>query len=144
MQKTNIFRGMEILMLVAALSLTACGGGGGGGGSSSTSPSSTTSGGTGSGGGGGGGTPATSTYTLSWDAVTGTATTVTGYRVYYGTAPLTSQSPLGTVDTTVTSVDFSPGQYKIAAGTTLYMAVSSLGTNGVESPISQTVSVVVQ
>ena len=140
MQKTNFFRGMEILMLVAALSLTACGGGGGAGGSGSTSPSSTTSGGTGS--GGGGGTVATSTYTLSWDAVTGA--NVTGYRVYYGTAPLTSQSPLGTVDTTVTSVDFSPGQYKIATGTTLYMAVSSLGANGVESPVSQTVSVVVQ
>jgi hypothetical protein len=139
MQKTNIFRGMEILMLVAALGLTACGGGGGGS-TGSTSPSSTTSGGTGS--GGGGGTPASSTYTLSWDAVTGAS--VTGYRVYYGTAPLTSQSPLGTVDTTVTSVDFSPGQYKIAAGTTLYMAVSSLGINGVESPISKTVSVVVQ
>lgn len=142
MQKTNIFRGMEILMLVAVLSLTACGGGGGGS-SGGTSPSSTTSGGTVS-GGGGGGTVATSTYTLSWDAVTGAATAVTGYRVYYGTAPLTSQSPLGAIDTTVTSVDFSPGQYKIAAGTTLYMAVSSLGTNGVESPVSQTVSVVVQ
>ena len=143
MQKTNIFRGMEILMLVTALSLTACGGGGGGGSTGSTSPSSTTSGSTGS-GGGGGGTVATSTYTLSWDAVTGAATSVTGYRVYYGTAPLTSQSPIGTIDTTVTSVDFSPGQYKIAAGTTLYMAVSSLGTTGVESPVSQTVSVVVQ
>lgn len=142
MQKTNIFRGMEILMLVAALSLTACGGGGGGN-SGGTSPNSTTSVGTGS-GGGGGGTVATSTYTLSWDAVTGAATSVTGYRVYYGTAPLTSQSPIGTIDTTVTSVDFSPGQYKIAAGTTLYMAVSSLGANGVESPVSQTVSVVVQ
>lgn len=141
MQKTNIFRGMEILMLVAALGLTACGGGGGGS-SGSASPSSTSSGGT-----GGGGTPATATYTLSWNAVTGAATAVTGYRIYYGTAPLTSQSPLGTIDidTTVTSVDFSPGQYQIAAGATLYMAVSSLDTNnGVESPVSQTVSVVVQ
>jgi len=137
MLKTNIFRGMEILMLIAALGLTACGGGGGGVSTSSTSPSGST-------GSGGGGTTATSTYTLSWDAVTGAATTVTGYRVYYGTAPLTNQAPLGTIDTTVTSVDFSPGQYKIAAGTTLYMAVSTLGANGVESPISQTASVVVQ
>ena len=140
MQKTNIFRGLEIVMLIAALSLTACGGGGG---STSTSPSSTTAGSTGSGGGNGGGT-ASSTYAHSWDAVTGAATTVTGYRVYYGTAPFTSQPPLGTVDTTVTSVDFSPAQYKIAAGTTLYMAVSTLGTNGVESPVSQTVSIVAQ
>jgi len=136
MLKTNISRGMEILMLLAVLGLTACGGGGGSGSTGSTSPSSTTS-------GSGGSTTATSIYTLSWDAVTGT-TTVTGYRVYYGTAPLANQPPLGMIDTTVTSVDFSPGQYKIAAGTTLYMAVSALGTNGVESPVSQTVSVVVQ
>lgn len=139
MQKTKIYSGLEVLVLIAALGLSACGGGGGSD-STGTSPSSTTTGG----GGGGGGTPATSTYTLSWDAVTGTATSVIGYRVYYGTAPLSSRSPLGTFDTTVTSVDFSPGQYNIAAGTTLYMAVSALGTNGVESPVSQTASIAVQ
>lgn len=135
MQKINIHRGMEILMLIAALGLTACGGGGGGG--SSGSPAGTTSG-----SGGGTGTTATATYTLSWDAVTSAA--VTGYRVYYGTASFKSQAPLGTLDTTVTSIDFSPGQYKIAAGSTVYLAVSTLGNNGVESPTSPAVSVVVQ
>jgi len=142
MQNRNIFYGLEIVILITTLTLTACGGGGGD--TSSTPPSSTTAGSTGSGGGGSGGGTASSTYTLSWGPVTGTATTVTGYRVYYGTAPFTSQSPLGTINTTVSSIDFAPANYNIAPGTTLYMAVSTLGVNGVESPASQTLSVVVQ
>lgn len=138
MQKTIFFRGLEIMTLMAVLALSACGGGGAGSdASTTTSTTSSTSGGTG--GGTGGGT-AVATYILSWDPVSA----ANGYRVYYGTAPLTSQSPLGTVDTTVTSVEFSPAQYKIATGATLYMAVSTLGSNGIESPTSQVVSVVVQ
>jgi hypothetical protein len=138
MRKITIFRGLEIMTLMALLALTACGGSGGGGTDSSGTTTLTTT----SGGGGGGGSTATATYVLSWSAVSGSS--VTGYRVYYGTAPLSSKSPLGTVDTNLTSLEFSPGQYKIAAGTTLYMAVSTLGANGVESPISNTASVVVQ
>ena len=130
MQKTTIFRGLEIVMLMAALALSACGGGGAGSDSGTTSTTSTT---------GGGGTAA-ATYILSWDQVSA----ANGYRVYYGTAPLTSQSPLGSVDTTVTSIEFSPAQYKIATGATLYMAVSTLGSNGIESPTSKVVSIVVQ
>jgi hypothetical protein len=137
MRKITIFRGLEMMTLMALLALTACGGGGSTGTDSSGSTTLTTIG-----GGGGGGSTATATYVLSWSAVTNSS--VTGYRVYYGTAPLSSKSPLGTIDTNLTSLEFSPGQYKIAAGTTLYMAVSTLGTNGVESPISQTASVVVQ
>lgn len=137
MRKITIFRGFELMTLLALLALTACGGGGGGGTDSSGTTTLTTFG-----GGGGGGSTATATYVLSWDAVSGSS--VTGYRVYYGTAPLSSKSPLGTVDTNLTSLEFSPGQYKIAAGTTLYMAVSTLGANGVESPISKTASIVVQ
>lgn len=136
MQKTIFFRGLEIMTLMAVLTLSACGGGGAGSDASTTSTTSSTSSGTG--GGTGGGT-AVATYILSWDPVSA----ANGYRVYYGTAPLTSQSPLGTVDTTVTSIEFSPAQYKIATGDTLYMAVSTLGANG-ESPASQVVSVVVQ
>jgi len=138
MRKITIFRGLELMTLMALLALTACGGGGGSTDSTGTTTTLTSSGG----GGGGGGSTATGTYVLSWDAVSGSS--VTGYRVYYGTAPLSSKSPLGTVDTNLTSLEFSPGQYKIAAGTTLYMAVSTLGANGIESPISQTASIVVQ
>lgn len=127
--QTTIFRGLEIVMIMAALALSACGGGATGSDSGTTSTTSTTGGGT-----------AAGTYILSWDAVSA----ANGYRVYYGTAPLTSQSPLGTVDTTVTSIEFSPAQYKIATGATLYMAVSTLGSNGIESPTSKAVSIVVQ
>jgi len=136
MQKTTIFRGLEIVMLMATLALSACGGGGAGSDASTTSTTSSSTG-----GGTGGGT-ATATYILSWDPVS--APSASGYRVYYGTAPLTSQSPLGAVDTTVTSIEFSPAQYKIATGATLYMAVSTLGSNGIESPTSKVVSIVVQ
>ena len=138
MRKITIFRGLELMTLVAFLALTACGGGGSTDSTGTASTLTTTSGG----GGSGGGSTATATYVLSWSAVSGSS--VTGYRVYYGTAPLNSKSPLGTVDTNLTSLEFSPGQYNIAAGTTLYMAVSTLGTNGVESPLSQTASIVVQ
>ena len=139
MQKTTIFHGLEVVMLMATLVLSACGGGGAGSGTGTTSTTSTTSS---SGSGGTGGGTATATYILSWDPVS--APSMSGYRVYYGTAPLASQSPLGAVDTTVTSIEFSPAQYKIATGTTLYMAVSTLGSNGVESPTSKVVSIVVQ
>ncbi len=142
MQKTNIFHCLKIVIFSTVLTLTACGGGGAGS-SSGASPNSTTAGNTGGGGGSGGGT-ASATYTLSWTPVTGAATAVTGYRVYYGAAPLTSNTPLGSIDTTVASIDFAPVNYKISAGTTLYMAVSTLGVNGAESPVSSTVSVVVQ
>jgi hypothetical protein len=128
MQKTILFRGLEIMTLMAVLALSACGGGGAGSDTNTTSTTSTTGGGT-----------AAGTYILSWDPVSA----ATGYRVYYGTAPLTSQAPLGTVDTTVTSIEFSPAQYKIATGATLYMAVSTLGANG-ESPTSKATSIVVQ
>lgn len=139
MQKTTIFRGSEIVMLVAVLTLSACGGGTGSNAGTTTSTASTS---------GGGGTTSTSsgtataTYIFSWDTVS--APSVTGYRIYYGTAPLTNQSPLGTIDTTVTSIEFSPAQHQIAVGTELYMAVSALGTNGAESPVSKTVSIMVQ
>lgn len=142
MQNRNISHGLAIMMFIAAFTLAACGGSGGGA-SSGTTASSTTTGGTGSGGGSGAGT-ATSTYTLSWDAVTGAATSVTGYRVYYGTAPFASQSPRGKIDTTATSMDFAPANYNIAAGSTLYMAVTTIGVNGAESPASKTVSITVQ
>lgn len=137
MQKTTIFRGLEIVMLVAVLTLSACGGGTGSNAGTTTSTASTNGGTTSTSGG-----TTTATYIFSWDTVS--APSVTGYRIYYGTAPLTNQSPLGTIDTTVTSIEFSPAQHQIAVGTELYMAVSALGTNGAESPVSKTVSIVVQ
>ena len=131
MQKTYVAHGSQIVTLIAVLVLTACGGGG-----SDTGTATSTV-------GVGGPTP-TATYTISWDPVTSSSTTVTGYRVYYGTASLSSGSMMGTIDTTTTSLDFVPGQHQIAAGQTLYMAVSALGSNGIESPASNTVSITVQ
>ena len=47
------------------------------------------------------------------------------------------------VDTT-TSVSFQPGSYGVMAGATLYVAVSSTGAGGAESPVSTPASKVVQ
>lgn len=92
--------------------------------------------------GGGGG--ATRTYTVAWDAVNDV--NVTGYRIYYNTVPFTSGGSPGHVDVgaSTTAIDFQPGSYGIAAGTTLYIVVASTGAGGAESPVSLPVSVVVQ
>lgn len=95
------------------------------------------------GSGGGSGVIATSVYTLSWDAVNDP--NVTGYRIYYATQPLANgvQSPID-LGTTPTSYDFDAGAHNLTQGSTLYMAVMSIGSNGMTSPLSQQVSVTVQ
>ncbi len=127
--------GKKLLVGAFVLALAACGGGGGG--TDTTAPSSGTS--------AAGGTTAlaTATYTLSWNAVSDP--NVTGYRIYYNTAPLSSGGAKHVdVGLSSTTVDFAPGSYGIASGATLYAAVSSTGAGGVESPISSQVSVAVQ
>jgi len=97
------------------------------------------------GGGGGGGGLATGTYTLAWDPVT-IDPNVTGYRIYYNTVPIATGGALGHVDVgaATTAVDFQPGSYGIRAGSTLYIAVSSTGLGGAESPVSTSASKEVQ
>ncbi|WP_169923984.1 Ig-like domain-containing protein [Sulfurifustis variabilis] len=85
---------------------------------------------------------ATASYRASWNAVPDP--TVTGYRLYYATAPLGSGQPLGTLDTTATSLVFVPGNHGLMAGATLYLAVTSLGENGAESPLSEQVSILLE
>lgn len=119
---------------------TACGGGaaGGGGDTNAALTDDASNGSSGS----GGGSVATGVYVLSWDAVADL--NVTGYRAYYAVTPLSNGKILGAVDTALTSLEFTPADYDVAAGTTLYVAVSALGANGLESPVSDQVSIVVQ
>jgi len=92
----------------------------------------------------GGPPPAAGTYLVSWDAVSDPG--VNGYRVYYSKTSFASGGTPGHVDVGLssTSVLLSPASYGIAAGQTLYVAVTSLGSNGGESPLSSQASIVVQ
>lgn len=129
--------GKRLLTGAFVLVLTACGGGGSGGGAGGTTSLSSN-------------TPppssplatATATYALSWTAASDP--NVTGYRVYYSTAPLSSGGSPGHIDTSNTAIDFKPAAYGIAAGVTLHVAVSSTGTGGLESPVSGETSIVVE
>lgn len=128
------------------LSLTACGGGSppadttvvNGGGTGTPAGNNDT----GTGNSGSGTPPASATYQLAWDAVADPS--VTGYRAYYATAPLNSGKILDSIETTGTTLDFVPADHGITAGATLYMAVSALGANGLESPVSEPVSILVE
>jgi hypothetical protein len=88
--------------------------------------------------------PSTATYTLSWAAPNDP--NVTGYRVYYSTAPLSSGGSPRHIDVngSTTAIDLQPSAYGIARGATLHTAVSSTGTGGLESPVSSEVSIVVE
>jgi hypothetical protein len=84
-------------------------------------------------------------YSIAWDVPSDT-TNVTGYRIYYGTSPI-GTGTAGSLDVPsvgTTSVSFEPSAHGIAAGATLYVAVSSTGLNGLESPLSSEVSVMVE
>jgi hypothetical protein len=71
---------------------------------------------------------------------------VTGYRIYYNTVPFGSGGTPGHIDISkpTTSLEFQPGTFGIAAGTTLYVAISSIGAGSAESPPSPAQSVTVQ
>ncbi len=79
-----------------------------------------------------------STYILSWDAVTDT--NVTGYKIYYATAPFGSSPQVHSVDVgPLTSYEFTASTLGVSTGTTVYFAVTAVGA-GAESPLSMTVS----
>lgn len=82
------------------------------------------------------------TYQLLWDAVVDAR--VTGYKLYYSTSPLGGATTPQTVDVgDVTTYAFSPAAAGIVVGATVYFGVTAVGS-GLESPMSNTVSVVVQ
>ncbi len=137
MRKILVFK--YFFLVILAMLVVACGGGGAGAGSTGGGSTSTSSSGVAG--------PqitaiATGTYILSWNAVPDPA--VNSYRVYFATGPFSSGKILGQLDTAATSLEFLPGSHGIAAGATLYMAVSALGANGLESPVSNQLSIVVQ
>lgn len=134
-------------ILTAALALgfllSACGGQtpGANGATSLTAgtPSIGGSGGS-TGGAGGSSNPATGQYLLSWDPVSDSR--VTGYKLYYSSAPFSSTQQPNTVDVgTTTTYQFTPSG--VSTGTTMYFAVAATGS-GLESPLSSAVSVVIQ
>ena len=135
MRKILVFK--YFFLVILAMLVVGCGGGGAG--ADSTGGGSTSSSGVAG--------PqltaiATGAYILSWNAVPDPA--VNSYRVYFATGPFSSGKILGQLDTAATSLEFLPGSYGITAGATLYMAVSALGANGLESPVSNQLSIVVQ
>lgn len=87
-------------------------------------------------------TTSASLYQVAWDAVSDSR--VTGYRVYYSTSPLSGVSAALSINVgNVTSYTFNPSVAGLAVGTTVYFGVTALG-NGIESSLSDTVSVVLQ
>ena len=144
MEGSNMWQqlGKKLAVSSFVLVLTACGSGGLGTNATTTAPGSPTP------------TPtptptpppvtSTATYTLSWAAPSDP--NITGYRVYYSTAPLNSGGSPGRIDvnSSTTAIDFKPSTYGIASGATLHVAVSSTGTGALESPVSAEASIVVE
>jgi len=116
--------GILLLLLIANL-LAACGSGGGGD-VSATTDSTTTS-----------GVPAAgASATLTWDAVI--AQGISGYRVYYGTAPGTYEQLAGQgVDVGNSTTYTSTG---LGSGTIYYFAVTAYNNLNQESGYSNEVS----
>jgi len=82
-------------------------------------------------------------YQVSWDPVADAR--VTGYKLYYSTSPLTvTSAPITIINVgNVTSYSLNATNAGIPIGSTLYVAVTSVG-DGLESEYSETVSTVVQ
>ena len=87
-------------------------------------------------------TVSSSTYILTWDQVVDP--NVTGYKLYYAAGPFSSGSQIRTIDVgTPTTYQFNPSALGLAVGTTIYFSVAAVG-NGMESPLSDPVSMVLQ
>ena len=115
----SFFAAIFSLALLASLSLNGCGGAGGDEPASFTTAQATPS----------------STATLAWDTVT--ATNLSGYRIYYGTAPGTYLQALGqglNVGNVATYTLMG-----LTSGTRYYFAVTAFDTSGVESAFSNEV-----
>jgi hypothetical protein len=69
---------------------------------------------------------------------------VTGYRIYYNTVASGGSPGHLDISKPTTSLEFQPGAFGIAAGTTIYLAISSIGAGSAESPLSPVQSVTVQ
>lgn len=132
----NTGRTLFLLPIVASIFMAACGGGNSGAtaptppGEASTTTGQNT------------GTVSGSTYVVTWDQVADPS--VTGYKLYYATDPYTSGTNIYTIDVGApTTYLFTPSTLGLTAGTTIYFAVASVG-NGMESPLSDVVTVVLQ
>jgi hypothetical protein len=110
-----------------------------------TTTGGTTTGGTTTGGTTTGGTLSSATYAISWDPLVDPK--VTGYKVYFNTAPIGNPGKSGQLSVpghSSTSVIFQPGTQGILVGESLFVAISSTGAGSAESTLSSAVSVTVQ
>ncbi|MHB8455332.1 MAG: fibronectin type III domain-containing protein [Acidiferrobacterales bacterium] len=123
-----------LAMCILTTALAACGGGGSGG-AASGSPIAPGS------GSGTGNAVATGAYSLSWTPVNDSR--VTGYKIYYSTAPFSASATVKTISVgQVASYTFEPSAENIASGTTVYLAIAAVG-NGLSSPLSPEVPVTI-
>jgi uncharacterized repeat protein (TIGR02543 family) len=82
------------------------------------------------------------TYIISWDLVTDP--NVTGYKLYYATAPFSSSTPVLSIDVgSATTYAVTASALGVSTGTTVYFAVAAVG-GGMESPLSSPVSEILQ
>jgi uncharacterized repeat protein (TIGR02543 family) len=83
-------------------------------------------------------------YLVSWDPLSDS--NITGYKIYYSTGAYSSSSTLHTINVDAassTSYLIDPATLGITTGTTVNVFVSAVG-NGMESPLSDMVTVVLQ
>lgn len=121
---TNSFN-TAVLSLILPLFLAACGGGGGGDTSGNTSPAVAV--------GPSSPTPISNAATLAWDSPA-TAANVSGYRVYYGTAPGTYLQPYGQGISVGNVTTYT--LMGLSSGIRYYFAVTTFDASGNESTYS--------
>src|SRR5436190_12396118 len=81
-------------------------------------------------------------YQLSWNPVTDPR--VTGYKLYYSTSPLGGGATPASVNVgNNTTTTFDPATVGIPTGATVFFGVTAVAS-GLESPLSNTVSAVIQ
>ena len=90
--------------------------------------------------------PSTATYTISWNPVTLTEGTLDGYNIYYSvTAPLSKANAMGFVpiSAATTNLIFVPADFDITTCTTIYIAITSIGSKP-ESSLSTVQTLIVE
>lgn len=88
------------------------------------------------GGGDGGASANPTTATLTWDAVADQS--LSGYRIYYGTAPATYLQPVGQGVSVGTATTYTVTG--LSSGTRYYFAATAIDTSNNESAFSNEVS----